>query len=387
MGEAINAIAAERQHSSLDSMSAPSSLVRLRIAVVHNCDFLEYAERAPSYEADAEISAIAETVAGVLRSRGHEVSIIGVSDRLDALTRTLERERFDRVFNLVESLGGDASRETELPALLDSLAIPYTGNRARALDVAHKKDETRRVLKDAGVPIPRGVAIDRALFGSALEAALAGAGLSAPFFVKPARTDASIGIDQASVAKTVDALEARLRQLEAAPIAGPYLVESYLPGKEVNVAIFPEPIDGHFVCTEIDFSEFGPDQAPIVTYDCKWRPGTPDYNARSVPCRGRMSDAMIAEAERIAKSAFLAIGGTSYGRVDLRLGADERFYVIDVNPNPDIHPEAGLSIAARSVGVDHDVLVMSLIERADHERQADSPHGPERARRDSLAHR
>src|SRR5260370_698238 len=104
-----------------------------------------------------------------------------------------------------------------------------------------------------------------------------------------------------------------------------------------------------------------------------------------------MSEDQIADAQRIAKSAFTAIGGTSYGRVDLRIGKDGRFYVIDVNPNPDIHPDAGLSIAARSVGIEHDALVMCLIQQAsrgsDHERQTDGTDGQGRDRGASLENR
>jgi D-alanine-D-alanine ligase len=77
-----------------------------------------------------------------------------------------------------------------------------------------------------------------------------------------------------------------------------------------------------------------------------------------------MEEAQIREAHAIARAAFLAIGATSYGRVDLRIGRDGRFYVIDVNPNPDISSEAGLSIAAKSIGIEHDQLIQSFVEAA-----------------------
>jgi D-alanine-D-alanine ligase len=66
----------------------------------------------------------------------------------------------------------------------------------------------------------------------------------------------------------------------------------------------------------------------------------------------------------VARGAFLAIGGTSYGRVDMRLDARGLPRVIDVNPNPDIHPDAGLCIAAQSVGMDHSILVTQLVAEA-----------------------
>jgi D-alanine-D-alanine ligase len=327
----------------------------LRIAVVYNTDFDEPSGNSLSYEADAEIREIAARVAAILETNGHEPTLITVSDRLGPLADQLRAGGTDAAFNLVESLGGEPSREAEVPELLESLRIPYTGNHASVLRLAHAKDETRRVLEGARVAVPRGFVIQ----GEDPEAI----DLPFPLFIKPARTDASIGIDQGSILRDQRALRERLVYLRAS-FPGPYLVEEYLPGKEVNVAIFPEPIAGRLVCTEIDFSACAEGVAPIVTYDCKWRPGTPDYSARSVPCEGRSSPAMIEEAQRVARQAFLAIGGGSYGRVDLRLGEDDRFYVIDVNPNPDLDPEAGLSIAARSVGVEHDALIMSLLDQA-----------------------
>jgi D-alanine-D-alanine ligase len=328
-----------------------------RIAVIYNTDFQDYAADALSYEADAEIHEIAEAVAAVLHRNGLDPVLITVTDRLGPLADQLRAGRFDAAFNLVESLAGDASREPEVPELLESMRLPYTGNLPRSLRTAHAKDETRRVLDSAGVPIPRGVVMDSVDFDPrAID-------VDYPLFVKPARTDASIGIDQRSIVRDAVELAARIRYL-AAKIPPPYVVEEYLPGREVNVAIFPEPIAGHLVCTEIDFSRCAEGLAPIVTYDCKWRPGTPDYSAVSVPSKGRLPESKIAEAQHLARDAFLAVGGTSYGRVDLRMGVDGRFYVIDVNPNPDIHADAGMSIAARSVGVDHDTLVLSLLEAA-----------------------
>lgn len=336
-----------------------SARAHQRIAVIHNVDFQSYAEGAQSYEADAEVRETAGAVASILERNGYQVSILTVTDDASEVLPKIRSLGIDAVFNLVESLGGDASREPELPELLERAGIAYTGNAPSSLRLAHAKDETRRILAAHGVPIPRGAVEERV--GTVPD--LAELGLELPLFLKPARTDASIGIDQGSIARTKQAFAERLEFLRAR-FPGPYLIEEYLPGREVNVAIFPEPSAGHYVCTEIDFSACPPGVAPIVTYDCKWRPGTPEYAARSVPSKGRLPDRDIAAAQAIARDAFTAIGGRSYGRIDLRTGIDGRLYVIDVNPNPDIHPEAGLMIAARSIGIDHDALVLSLIELA-----------------------
>lgn len=353
-----------------------------RVAVLYNIDYLAKGQGAPSYEADAEIREIAEIVASILDRAGHRVHLCTVDDHTGELIAELERLEAEAVFNLVESLGGEVAREAEIPRLLAAAGLRFTGNREATLRLSHAKDEARRVLAARGVPVPRGAVVWPGR-GEDLNAVLAVEGLTYPVFVKPARTDASVGIDQASLARSEPALRAKLADLEAL-VPGPYLVEEYLPGREINVAIFPEPTSGRLVPTEIDFSGCAPDLAPIVTYDCKWRPGTPDYAARSVPARGRLSDAELADAQAIARAAFLALGGTSYGRVDLRQGADHRFRVIDVNPNPDLHPEAGLAIAAASVGVGHEAVILEIMDEA--RRSSSSPAsapGPGERRRAS----
>jgi D-alanine-D-alanine ligase len=326
-----------------------------RITVLYNVDWEHYPPGAPSYESDADVKKTAESIAAALERSGHSTRFLTADADLAPVAAALEKDRPDLVFNLVESLGGQGGREAEVPEMLENLGIRYTGNSAHALRVSAAKDETRRVLAAAGVRVAPGFVVS-----SARELP---SELNFPLFVKNARTDASIGIDQSSVARDRAGVEKKLAQL-AANYPGPYLVEEYLPGKEVNVAIFPEPLRGNYVCTEIDFYGFTENQAPIVTYDCKWKPGTPDYLARSVPCAGRMAEALIRAAQEQARAAFLAIGASSYGRVDQRIGKDGKFYVIDINPNPDISSDAGLAIAARSIGIEHDALIAGFAEAA-----------------------
>jgi D-alanine-D-alanine ligase len=261
------------------------------------------------------------------------------------------------VFNLVESLGNDYGREWQVPALLDKHGIAYTGNASHPLRVCRSKDRARRVLAQAGVRVARGCVV-----GSPAELQRrALRSVPFPVFVKPARVDGSIGVDQESICADLAALTQRVAKLHA-HLPGPYLVEEYLPGKELNVSIFPSPFDGWVVATEIDFSPVPADYARIVTYDGKWNESSPEYASKSVPAR--LEPALEAEVAGLARQAFKALGGSSYGRVDMRLDAEGRPCVIDVNPNNDIHPDAGLACAARSVGVDYPELIAAVLSGA-----------------------
>lgn len=344
-----------------------------RVAVIHNIDFLSRPATAGpdeplTFEADAEVAQTAAKIAEILRAQGHEVTILQASDSLDHLPAELRRLSIEVVFNLVETLASDASREAELPLLLEALQIPYTGNGPRALHLAHAKDETKKLLAARGIPTPQGLAIHR--IGDLSPALVAG--LRFPLFVKPARTDGSIGIDQDSIVRDFAALHRRVAWL-LEHLPAPALVEEYLPGKEINVAVFPDPFAGHVVPTEIVFDCFPAGHEPIVTYDCKWLPESPEFAAYSRPCRDDLPAELREEILRIARTTFLALGGTSYGRVDMRLDERGRPAVIDVNPNNDLDPEAGLAVAARSAGVEYSDLIAQILAGASLKENHENP--------------
>lgn len=353
--------------------SSPPPPVSHRVAVVHNAvlDEAEEDGEPPSLVADAEVAETAELIAQALERAGVEVSRLAVRHDVDAVVECLAEVGVGGVFNLVEAVGGDAAREAEFVDALERARIPYTGNGATILRAAFHKHVARRILAACNIPIPRGLEI----YGPD-EVPAEGY----PWFVKPSRADGSIGIDQGSVVRDPAACRERVRWLVRG-LGGPCVLEEYLPGPEINVALLP--VDDRLigVATAIDFSGYGGDLAPIVTYNCKWVPGTPDYNARSVPALELATEAQVDEAIRVARGAFLTLGGTGYGRVDLRCDAAGRPRVIDVNPNPDLHPEAGLSLAAASVGIDWDTLIYNVMVSASLERRSDG-----RSRREGAWH-
>jgi D-alanine-D-alanine ligase len=333
-----------------------------RTAVLVNSDFEARADELESsgpraFECDSAVLDTAQAVSTALMALGVEVEQLKIARSLEGVAQWLVQREVGTVFNLVESIDNDYGREWELPALLQRHAIRYTGNGPDPLRICRAKDRARRVLKRASVRVASGTVV-------AAAGALSAANLRAirfPCFVKPARVDGSIGIDRDSICADLPSLTARLERLASA-VAGPFLVEEYLPGKEINVALFPGPEQDHVVATEIDFSAVPPELPRIVTYDAKWNPASPEYASKSVPAQ--LEPALWSEVQALTRTAFRALGGSGYGRVDFRLDGRGRPAVIDVNPNPDLHPEAGLAAASRSVGLSYEALIGSILERA-----------------------
>lgn len=336
----------------------------MHVAVAHNLDFAEDGDRPPStddidYRANAEVAEVAACVSQALLAAGHIPVTVPVRDSTESLVAFVRAHAIDVVFNLVESLGGDARRESEVPRALRSAGIAYTGNRAAALTNAVHKDVVRELLGAHRVRVARGCTV----MGPDALAVVRRARLRYPVFVKPAAADGSIGVSQASV---VDSEAALLRQIErvSAVVAGPYVVEEYLPGPEINVSILPDGDETRLVPTTIDFGCVPSRLFPIVTYACKWDENSPEYAARTVPLGDLVSLPVRRDILRTAEAAFYVIGGSSYGRVDMRLDARGRPCVIDVNPNPDLHPDAGFAVALREANLPYVHLIDSIVSHA-----------------------
>lgn len=352
-----------------------------RVAVVFNVgdtDVEESDDEPPSRVADEEVIEVAGHVVAALRSVGVDARSVPMQALDPALFDDLLAGGVTRVFNLVEGIEGDASREHEFAAAVRHRGLAATGSPPEALYLASRKHEAREVLAAAGLPVPAGLVVSRVAdlphFAEA----------DYPRFVKPAIADGSIGIDQGSVVSDRLALERRVAwTLEH--LGPPCLVEAWLPGVEINVAILPPGLPVRAAATAIDASALPGDLRPIVTYAAKWRPESPEYVLRSVPAAQLVPPPVLRTATRLGLAAFAALGLRGYGRVDMRCDAAGRPHIIDINPNPDLHPEAGFSLAAASVGVPWTRLIYAITDSARVWR--DREHSPGAGRRSAATRR
>ncbi|HTM22929.1 MAG TPA: hypothetical protein VL172_20540 [Kofleriaceae bacterium] len=327
-----------------------------RVLVVYNADYED--EAASATDAKSVRDAAVGVIDG-LRAIGHRVELVGVRGHdVGQLFERLRRDPPDLVFNQCESLAGDVRNEPLLPALLELLRIPYTGAGPLAIGLCLHKERTKEVLVANGIPTPGHAVI--AAPGDAERAA----GLGFPLFLKLAHQDASVGIEAANVVPDRAALVARAGEM-LERWREPVIAESYVDGREVNVTLLGSgPRIECLPLHEIDFSAM-PDGAPhIVAYAATWDPAHPAYRGTlPVPLRAIAADAAAA-IEAAAVAAFRALDLRDFGRVDLRVDAQGRPWVIDVNPNCDLSPDAGAARAARSAGIEYPQLLGRICELA-----------------------
>jgi D-alanine-D-alanine ligase len=326
-----------------------------RVAILSNVDFEDAPpELDPAWASRAEVAVVAAAVATALGERGYEPHLVAVDGDLPSLRARLLELDVDCAFNLCESLCGDARLESSVPLVLELMGVPFTGSPPEVLSFALRKDRVKQRLEAAGIPTPGARVMTCP--GDPCD-------LPFPLIVKPVREDGSVGITNDSVvrspeelARVVDAVTTRFRQ--------PCLVEQFIDGREFNVAMLGHPTPRVLPLSEIDFAGL-PDGAPrIVSYDAKWTAGSIDDLGTVPVLHPQLPNGVAARVRRVAAEAFRAVGVRDYGRVDVRLSSAGLPYVVDVNPNCDLSPHAGMARAAAGVGIDYASLCGLLVRYA-----------------------
>ncbi len=346
-----------------------------RVRLIYNTDYDEELIA----NSGVDVSAVEEAARAVcqgISDYGLQTEIIGVHGRdISEVLATLQDGGADLVFNIVESLCGDTRNELLMPALLELLGVPYTGPDALAIGLCLHKAKCKHVLSGRGIATPAHVLLSsqQRVKSGVMDAELEE--LAYPFFLKLAREDASIGIKASNV--VTSAAELKERGLELlAEYGQPVLCERYITGREVNVTVLGNGAESEVLpLFEIDFGDMPEGRPHIISYAAKWDEDHVDYGGtKPVP----MQDVGPELAEKIAttaKRSFHALGLRDFGRIDLRIDSEGTPWVIDVNPNCDLSPGAGVANAAALAGMDYPQLVGRICELAwsRHERATAKP--------------
>ncbi len=293
---------------------------------------------------------ILETVEAIEKSLVDEGNqVVRVPVALDGRwVERVRRGKFDLAFNLCECIDGIAAYEPAVISVLEVLSIPYTGSSSWTTAFCLRKHVVNALLERAGLPVPRWAVVTP---GSTLPT------VGFPAICKPAAEDASVGVEQRSVVRNMRALAARVDAMHER--WNEVLVQRFVDGREVNVGI----VDGMTLpVAEIEFDAMPKGKWRIVSYRSKWEVGSDEDLGAAPVCPAKISPELTAELKRLALDAWTAGGGEGYGRVDLRIDSQGRPWILEVNANPDIAPDAGLARMARVAGMDFPALISAVCE-------------------------
>jgi len=295
-------------------------------------------------------------VGNAVRTLGHQCFVVAIHDEILTVIHWLKEIRPDVVFNLCESVYGNSCWEMNIPALLDLFQIPYTGSSPLTLGLCQDKGKVKDILQSQGIMTPRYKIFDQGV-GSIK-------GNIFPIIVKPLHEDGSLGISKESVVFDDEALVRQIRYV-VEKYHQPALVEEFVDGRELNVGLLET--DGKIEAlpiSEIDYSEFPEGVPKICGYEAKWVTDSIEYKKSKPICPAPLDWVVKKRVEHIAVKVFKLFGCRDYARVDLRIDREGKIYVLEVNPNPDISPQSGMTRAIKVQGITYEEFIGALLERS-----------------------
>ena len=288
--------------------------------------------------AEREVSLVSGAAcAKALAELGHDVAKVDVGHDLGRVVSELAAHRPDVAFN---ALHGRFGEDGCIQGVLELMQIPYTHSGVLASAVAMDKPTARRLFRDAGLDCAEGGVHGR-------EEVVGRHVMEPPYVLKPLNEGSSVGV------KIVF-------ENDAPPAAKDWsfgesvLVERYIPGREVQVAVMGDRALGAI--------EIRP-KGRFYDFEAKYTEGKADH---LMPAP--IGEAPYAEALRIGLAAHQALGCRGVSRTDLRYddtkGTPGRFVVLEVNTQPGMTPLSLVPEIAGHCGIGFGELVSWMVEDA-----------------------
>jgi D-alanine-D-alanine ligase len=295
-------------------------------------------------------------VARTLRRLGHRVSILGVHGDVKRFIAGLARRNPDIVFNLMEMFRDDVFGDIAAAGLLELLGYRYTGCGPGELYLSQDKSLSKKLLAYEHILYPKFAVFS---MGSELET---GGNLRLPLFVKPLRSDASIGIGRKSIVHDAVQLMRRVAAIRE-DYSDSAIAEEFIEGREFLVGVLGNSPPKALPPIEVDFSGL-PDGAPkVLDSKAKWEEGSVEYKGTKTVV-ANLPDELRARLQKVAVDAYRAVRVRDYGRVDLRLTDTGEIYVLEVNASCYLERASEFAMAAAAAGLDYPALIDRIVNLA-----------------------
>ncbi len=302
-------------------------------------------DREAEYDSPATLQAIREAIA----SWGHEVIDLEATAELPSV---LASTPLDIVFNIAEGFKG-RNRESQVPAMLELLDIPYTGSDPATLSLALDKALAKKIVRQAGINTPT---FQLMLTG---KERLNKEFTTFPLIVKPVAEGSSKGVVSKSVCNT----EAELREV-VKELVGKYqqpaLIEEYIGGREFTVGLLGERRPRVLPPMEIVFLD-KEEKNPVYSFQHKL-----DWNDRiRYDAPAKIEPALLEKLRTAARGSFMALGCRDVARIDFRMDDKGRIFFIECNPLPGLTPGwSDLVLIAQGAGMDYRTLIGEIMAPA-----------------------
>ncbi|MGY4884204.1 MAG: D-alanine--D-alanine ligase family protein [Nanobdellota archaeon] len=296
---------------------------------------------------DKDVLDEAAFVSEVLINTGYDVE----TREYNALKvkQTLEEIKPSFIFNLVEAINGKDSSAYIAPMSFERQGIPYTGCTFNSFLKTQTKLGAKEIMKLKEIPTPYWLTIKD--LGR----------MDIPrkkFLIKSDINHASKGLE-ANLLDGIDKLRDILRYK-----GEDFFAEEYIEGREFNVSLIGPVGDGKILpIPEIKFVDWPNGKPKIVDYNAKWNEGSLEYNNTSRSFDLSERDSKLFESlEDISKKCWDIFNLRGYARVDFRVDENNQPYVLEINANPCISPDAGFVAACKKAGMTEEEIIRGIIK-------------------------
>lgn len=341
---------------------------KIKVAVVYNHSGEDVYEKIREVDPDtlgfepeynihvATVTEEYEAIAEALKEQGYEVNLVNINDDIQVLINLLSKNPPDVVFNLIEYYRDDSGLEHLVAGLYALYGVRFTGAGPFTLALCQRKGMTKQLLKANNVPTPR--------YKLLTEPRLPGRhGLHYPMIIKPAREDASSGIEKDSVVYNPEQLNERIAKTfsEYNP---PILLEEFIEGRELHVSVLGNDPPEVLPIIEFDFSELPDDHPNIISYNAKWNPLDESFHRVHALCPAKLTKRVEKKVKAAVLEAYKITGCYDYARLDLRLTKDNKVFILEVNPNPDLTEGVSFMESAEHFGLSFSQTLSKIVQCA-----------------------
>lgn len=305
-----------------------------------------------------------------LQRLGHTSVRICCHLRIDEVKFALEEAHPDIVFNLVESLGGTDQLMPLATLLLESMRLPFTGASTLAMLKTTQKLEAKRHLLMFGLPTPAWMTNEH----TGWQGLRNPDAMPTTAIIKAVAEHSSLGMNDDSVVDLPDSGSSKLRNHSLAALitrkadefATPHFAEDYIDGREFNLSVLATGFGPNVLPpAEIEFEGFPAHKPKIVGHNAKWNEHTSEYvNTPRKFDFAHGDQALLDELQSLARRCWEVFELRGYARVDFRVDADGQPWILEVNANPCLSPDAGFAAAVAQAGLSFDTVVERILSDA-----------------------
>lgn len=288
-----------------------------------------------------------------LRALGHEVLNVGVGEDLRVIRQAIDDWKPNIVFNMLEDFHDIGVFDQNVVSYLELLRVPYTGCNPRGLMLARDKGLAKMLLAYHRIPVPEFAVIQ---VGRAVRRPKR---LGFPLIVKSLTKEASQGISQASVVDGDEKLRERVAFIHGT-VGTDAIVERYIDGREFYVGVLGNHRLQVFPVWELDLSRMDAHWR-IATDRVKWNRAYQQRHGIRTDVVRSLPEGLGDRIRHLSKRVYTALSLSGYARIDVRVDAVGKIYVLEANPNPQLARGEDFAESAAHAGISYHDLLQRIV--------------------------